>query len=385
FQVVHSNGRHEPSGGHDRVSLLADGTGAFTATWSINVRDSESNSFKATAGGRASGDAPPAEFRRIATVETDRYDYQPGDSVLIRGAGFLPNEQVTLQVLHLSGRLSGSSHYPFNTYANSTGNIASTWLVSEADRDSILTLTATGSNSGLKALTIFTDLLVSIPDDGGVDDINSNQVDVSKLTIEDLNFPTSIATTWQWDDTGFSGGGNTGNICGLFDIDHDQLGNFAVCVAVGNSPAEWVQTSVFSCSDKDALNCTNPAPVQSWSQTTPPTPPTGPCTATVVAGADPFTHGGGNVCNGTDCTTADTVAACTIPRTVNNIALWNLTDANPFLINVCSEPSNEPNSNPSDCVIIATQGFLKIIKIDEEPNDSTLFTFTTNPASGHDG
>ncbi|MGH9783682.1 MAG: hypothetical protein ACRD88_05805 [Terriglobia bacterium] len=51
FQVVHSNGRHEPSGGHDRVSLLADGTGAFTATWSIKALDSESNSFKATARG----------------------------------------------------------------------------------------------------------------------------------------------------------------------------------------------------------------------------------------------------------------------------------------------------------------------------------------------
>ena len=129
FQVIHANGRHEPSGGHDRVSLLANGTGAFTATWSINVIDSEGNSFKATAGGRSSGDAPPAEFRRIATVETDKYDYKPGDTVLIRGEGFLPNEQVTLQVLHLSGRLDGSSYYPFNTYADSTGpSLPHGWL-----------------------------------------------------------------------------------------------------------------------------------------------------------------------------------------------------------------------------------------------------------------
>jgi hypothetical protein len=45
-----------------------------------------------------------------------------------------------------------------------------------------------------------------------------------------------------------------------------------------------------------------------------------------------------------------------------------------FLINVCSYPSQIPNSDPSDCVVTPDSGFLTIVK-SATPDDSTTFTF----------
>ena len=39
------------------------------------------------------------------------------------------------------------------------------------------------------------------------------------------------------------------------------------------------------------------------------------------------------------------------------------------LVNTCSYPSNNPNSDPSDCVLIIRDGFLRIVK-NASPNDA---------------
>ena len=49
------------------------------------------------------------------------------------------------------------------------------------------------------------------------------------------------------------------------------------------------------------------------------------------------------------------------------------------LLNVCSYPSQEPNSDPSDCVVTPDSGFLTIVK-NADPS-GTPFTFTTSEAS----
>jgi hypothetical protein len=45
------------------------------------------------------------------------------------------------------------------------------------------------------------------------------------------------------------------------------------------------------------------------------------------------------------------------------------------LLNVCSFPSGEPNSNPFDCVVQAGAAFIQIVKV-SDPVSTTLFGFT---------
>ncbi len=107
-----------------------------------------------------------------AHVETDLDDYPPGATVYITGGGFLPNEQVELQVLHAGyvdadGVIhedplldnNGEGHFHWNTQADAYGDLFDvTWVVCEDDcAGALLELTATGQTSGLKAQTRFTD------------------------------------------------------------------------------------------------------------------------------------------------------------------------------------------------------------------------------------
>jgi len=69
----------------------------FSGAWAIQPLDSSGNDFVVTATGLVSGAVAPADFKRIAVIQTDKIDYQPGETVIIAGSGFRPNEQVTLQ------------------------------------------------------------------------------------------------------------------------------------------------------------------------------------------------------------------------------------------------------------------------------------------------
>src|SRR5439155_23715258 len=106
------------------------------------------------------------ERRMMAMVAADEPDYHFGETALITGAEFVPNETVDLQVLHVSGT-PGSNDDPqnqvFETQADSQGNITTTWLCNDPDAiGASYTLTARGMSSGDLATTNFTDSLVSI-------------------------------------------------------------------------------------------------------------------------------------------------------------------------------------------------------------------------------
>ncbi|HEU4870475.1 MAG TPA: hypothetical protein VFT08_06470 [Pyrinomonadaceae bacterium] len=94
-----------------------------------------------------------------ATVNTDKLDYQPGETALISGAGFWPNETVTLQVTHVTGHTEeGLGHEPWTVTADSFGQFYSSWFVDPDDNEgSWLLLTARGNSSGLSAEQYFTD------------------------------------------------------------------------------------------------------------------------------------------------------------------------------------------------------------------------------------
>ncbi|HEU4507265.1 MAG TPA: hypothetical protein VFR78_03435 [Pyrinomonadaceae bacterium] len=92
-------------------------------------------------------------------VFTDKPNYFPGETALISGAGFWPNEIITLQVVHTDGTANdGGGHEPWNVIADNFGNFDTTWFVDPDDSaGSAFLLIARGNSSGLVAEVTFTD------------------------------------------------------------------------------------------------------------------------------------------------------------------------------------------------------------------------------------
>src|SRR5262249_27588122 len=121
-RVTHADGAAEAGMGHEPTTVVADAAGAFTATWSVNPGDTGSHDFLVTATGGWSGPSTPAAFSRIAIVSTEFTNYRPGDTANIWGAGFLPGESVTLQVIHVTGASeAGAGHQPWTETADIDG------------------------------------------------------------------------------------------------------------------------------------------------------------------------------------------------------------------------------------------------------------------------
>lgn len=77
-----------------------------------------------------------ASARGTSSLSTDRNDYMPGDTVQISGCGFLGNEPVSVQVIHLDSARTTvytayALHDPWQVVADSNGNISTRWFVSQ--------------------------------------------------------------------------------------------------------------------------------------------------------------------------------------------------------------------------------------------------------------
>jgi Prealbumin-like fold domain len=188
-------------------------------------------------------------------------------------------------------------------------------------------------------------------DEQGAND-QPGQKDLTRHGVDSSNLPTSIGVSWNWDITSLSGD-NTGDACALFDTDSDARVNFAVCVTIEGDPAQQSSLSprLYTCGDDKVDRCTQPVgQITSFSTT---------CGVAQTA-TDPFPEG--------DSSPFDTTATCTV-----QLADVGGTDAK--LINTCSYPSEEPNSDPSDCVLIPRDGFLKIVKTATPDDPSAQFDF----------
>ena len=306
--------------------------------------------------------------RAGATVSVDRFNYKPGDTAAIKGAGFLPGELVKVQVVHANGQNEGEAHLPFTIVSDGEGRIADQWIVPTTETGNrVFALTAEGLSSGEVALSSLTATEIFLIDDQGADDY-PGQKDLNYFTF-DYGLPgaTSITLTWGWDDTAWSGN-NSGDACVLFDTDADGKANFAYCVTVKGTPAAFSSSRLYSCGDTRSDRCSQNTPITDFTST---------ASASVVAGADPFgnagpyftaSHTSGNTCGATSgCYTADTVAAVVAQ-------LADFGGASAKLLNVCSYPSAEPNSAPSECVVTPNNGFLTIKKV-APTDDATQFTF----------
>ena len=170
-----------------------------------------------------------------------------------------------------------------------------------------------------------------VPDDLGAND-EPGQKD---LTLQGTNNSVSgeVNVLWNWDDTSV-GGGNTLDACTLFDTDGDGNANFAFCAIVGNESKSnktlVLQKEVlYTCGDTRADRCSSQIAIVSQSPRT-------ECGGLDANSAtNPFTPPDN----------PDTRIFCTI-------VLADVGATSAVLLNTCSYPSGQPNSDPSDCVLV---------------------------------
>ena len=228
---------------------------------------------------------------------------------------------------------------------------------------------------GILAITAFVLSLIStiaiaapilLVDDAGPDD-EPGQKDLNFLTIDYETIAPDIAVTWGWDDTKWSGN-NTGDACTLFDTDSDGFANYSLCITVDQA-GSYLDTRLYSCdADSRSDRCGGPTDIPTFSSVG----------SASIQAVDPFGTSGrvNNDCSSVvagACLTNDTVAELTVD-------IDDVGSGSAKLINVCSYPSQEPNSDPSDCVITPNAGFLTIVKI-ANPNDGTAFEFNASEPS----
>lgn len=185
-------------------------------------------------------------------------------------------------------------------------------------------------------------------DTAGANDV-PGQKDLTKLCVDYAGNPTTVFTKWNWDETGTSGA-NTLDACSLFDTDGDGNINYAVCVTTQGDPATLQTVTTYSCGDDKADRCTSPvAPVSNGTTT---------CTVS-QQNTDPFPAGASYP--------TDTQGTCTVD-------LSTVGGASARLVDVCSYPSQQPNSDPSDCVIAQPKaGKLEVKKNLVPATNSGLF------------
>jgi hypothetical protein len=104
------------------------------------------------------------ERRMMALVTTDHMDYHYGETALVSGADFAPNEPVQLQVTHVEGT-PGSNEDPqnqaFEVQTDQDGKFTTTWVVNDPDAlGATYVLTATGA-AGDTAQATFTDSIAN--------------------------------------------------------------------------------------------------------------------------------------------------------------------------------------------------------------------------------
>ena len=166
--------------------------------------------------------------------------------------------------------------------------------------------------------------LTCVNDTAGAND-EPGQKDLTRLCVDNAGLPTALTVLWNWDEVSVTGN-NTLDACALFDTDNDGNVNFSLCVT---DPTDApITINLYTCGDAKNDRCTNPiTPVPSFSST---------CSTSMQA-TDPFPAGAAFP--------NDRTASC-------NILLADVGASTATLLDVCSYPSREPNSDPSDCVIL---------------------------------
>lgn len=287
-------------------------------------------------------DLDPQDVVTSGSLTTDKADYAPTDTAVIVGSDFPKSTDLNLIIT--------AENYRFETKVTTdeNGSFVYSYQLDGTFRP-LYTVEAYDLAGNLLATITFTDTPESgcVTDSAGAND-EPGQKDLTKMCVDYSGLPDNVDVDWNWDNSSWPGN-NTGDGCSLFDTDGDGLVNYSLCVTVGGNPAAILTTTLYSCGDGKADRCTNPIAVLS------PGPDTS-CTASVAAD-DPF-PAGSNYPN-------DTKANCSIDLDdVGGVGLAELVD-------VCSYPSSQPNSDPSDCIVFKDNtGRLEVVK-DLIPSDNS--------------
>ena len=227
LQVTHAGSGAETDMGHEEWTTTAGSFGTIAAVWSIDAGDVSGDAFIVAATGDASGAGAPAFVKRTGFVQTDKTDYQPGDTVLITGGGFGPNEDLILQVVHANGDVDGNGHAPFVTMSDPDGRISTTWYVDPDDSlGSKFVLAARGNTSGRTASSVFWDAgTISLTTLGSA---YTQDFD----TLENTVSSTLTAMPTGWD---FSEGGSNANTSYRSGTGSDTRGDTHSYGAFGNT------------------------------------------------------------------------------------------------------------------------------------------------------
>ncbi len=295
------------------------------------------------------------------TLTSDKADYFPTDIAYISGTGFNSNETYTLHIT--------SSDNPFvSTYVEVTsdenGQFTYAYQLDGHYRPNYSVDTIDAGDSIVASMSFTDSNWQQIVDSAGAND-EPGQKDLTLLS-RDLDSSNPLLVNWNWDEIKMSGN-NTADGCALFDTNNNGLANYALC-------AQWqgdqVQVSgspyLYSCSDTRSDRCGSATPVTITNGSS-------SCSISSISN-DPFNGTGQNK---GDAYPKDTQAACSV----------NLADVggatNTSLLDVCSYPSGQPNSDPSDCIVIRTdKGHLSIIKDVSPDAPSSNWNFTvTGPTS----
>jgi hypothetical protein len=186
------------------------------------------------------------------------------------------------------------------------------------------------------------------------------QKDLTKMCVDNAGLPSSLLVKWQWDQISWSGS-NTGDACSLYDTDGDGNVNFSLCTTVSGGTPLAVSYQMYSCNDTRPDRCNGT-----------PSSTTSTCAASVQGSStnpvDPFTSGSNYP--------RDTVGTCTV-----NLADFGVPTVT--LIDVCSYPSAQPNSDPSDCVLYRDRsGRLEVRKVLDPLTDPGRFNLLIDSTIG---
>lgn len=164
------------------------------------------------------------------------------------------------------------------------------------------------------------------------DALGSNDVPGQKdLTMQGTNNSAEstgdLWVMWAWDDTSVSGN-NTLDACTLFDTDADGNANLALCLTLARSGNTLAikTTTLYTCGDGRNNRCSSTV------------------ATTGLQGSFCELETSQTAPTGFD--SPDTQAFCDVKVTA--LGLSSTTN----LLNTCSYPSSQPNSDPSDCVLV---------------------------------
>jgi uncharacterized repeat protein (TIGR01451 family) len=220
----------------------------------------------------------------------------------------------------------------------------------------------------------------SVIDQNGANDVPS-QNDLTQFGRDDSD-STVYKLFWSWDSTDdWTGTGQTGDACALFDTNADGNINFAVCGEVNNPGANASVVSqtigspfAFSCSDAKNDRCANPSAPLPYTPTQ--------IQAGVLTAGSPGASPPGNLITNTDpFPNLDPDQNWPNDSTLEVVIQKSFLPANAVLTNVCSFPSagNGGNNNPFDCITTPGGGFLIIKKNAGAGVTAPNFVFGVSP------